>query len=348
MARTDAASAPNLHETQEAREPLVAQHAEGQYHGTTATVGRYQNLGNTAHMVSKLARVSSSSAHTIDWQLNLRGGSHRMPDQWGKYFTRSHQSFDMMNEKTAELKALAKAAPKSSDSDDGQEQEKDRDRNAARRYRQQFEDANSDVTTERLLRYRREVSMNQRPDRNANAISITTCRDDPINLRRYPGCEGTQVGQWSHLLSDRRHGHKSRRQMMIDTTWREPPGDSSGGRVTDNRSDGCLVEMLGKKKWSDGYGTTWPSRTPSGTPRGTKRRSAWKSLEGDTHDKPFSQRPPVGDPKLHYLSRMKVLPEGDEATRALRQGKAKRHENEAPEVHTPPAPTPSMSKGPAA
>merc|ERR1719362_280195 len=56
----------------EGREPQAAEHPDGQYLATSATVGRYQNVGHTAHMVH-----GASGPHSLDWQLNLRDGMHR-------------------------------------------------------------------------------------------------------------------------------------------------------------------------------------------------------------------------------------------------------------------------------
>mmetsp|Transcript_45750 Transcript_45750/g.98747 ORF Transcript_45750/g.98747 Transcript_45750/m.98747 type:complete len:323 (-) Transcript_45750:41-1009(-) len=140
----------------------------------------------------------------------------------------------------------------------------------------------------------------RRPDRRSGALPCETIRDDPISFRRWPGCEGTSAGQWEHLLSDHSRGHKARRQIQHETTLREHPGDESGARICDNRSDGCLVEMLGKKRQYD-----------------------------ITHHEPLARR--GGDPRLHHKYNMHPLPQQDEEVRALRMYKQQRHPNEAGE-----------------
>ena len=48
-------------------------------------------------------RVSSGGIQEINFQLNLRGGMNKKPDQkWKRYFQRSHQSFDKAPENFAE------------------------------------------------------------------------------------------------------------------------------------------------------------------------------------------------------------------------------------------------------
>mmetsp|Transcript_47960 Transcript_47960/g.104338 ORF Transcript_47960/g.104338 Transcript_47960/m.104338 type:complete len:326 (-) Transcript_47960:137-1114(-) len=237
--------------------PLAPEHPDGRYHSSTQTVGRYQNFGDTSHMLTGLARVSSSSAHGIDWQLNLRDGYHQKPDEkWRRHFTRQQPSFDVMQ---------ANCGP-------GNENYK-----------------KSKITPQ-----------DRRPDRRQGAISIESIRDDPISFHRLPGCEGAQAGLWEHLLSDRRYGPKARRQIQHESTMREMPGDPNGARITDNRNDGCIVEMLGKKRWV-----------------------------GHKSHEPLAARPPLGDPRLHYLSQMRPLPEADEENRRLRKSKQPRTDGES-------------------
>jgi len=262
-------SMPNLSEGSERqREPLAPEHQDGPYHGEGETVGRYQNLGNSAHMLrGSQARLSSGKAHSMDWQLNLRDGLHRSEFQgtrWRRHYARPQQSFDMM-----------------------------------------AENCNADNTD-----YQRcEVTpQDRRPDRRSGAISCATNRDDPISFRRFPGCEGTQAGQWSHLIDDRRYGHKARRQIQHETTLREYPKDNNGARIQDSRSDGCLVEMMGKKKW-----------------------------QAASHHEPLAQRLPHGDAKLYHLSNSRLLPEQDETSRALRMNKTVRTDANLPEGHQPKA-----------
>lgn len=146
----------------------------------------------------------------------------------------------------------------------------------------------------------------RRPDRRMGAISIETIRDDPISFRRNPGCEGTQVGQWEHLITCRRYGHKARRQLGHETTLRQHPDDSNGAKVDDTRSDGCVVEMLGKKKWT---GHTSPDFM-----------SAHPSLGGDV--------------KLYHLSRHRIQHEPDEDNRELRKNKQPRTDANISYKHT--------------
>jgi len=142
----------------------------------------------------------------------------------------------------------------------------------------------------------------RRPDRSASAINIATIRDDPISFKRWAGCEGTHVGQWRHLIEDTSRGYKSRRVLQHETTYREQPSDTNGARINDNRSDGCIVEMLGKKRWA-----------------------AAKSHE------PFCQKLPHGDPKLYHLSNQRILAEQDEENRQIRMSRHPRSDNNIPE-----------------
>jgi len=261
------ASAPNLTESAPKHaEPLAPAHPDGPYHSEGETVGRYQNMGNTAHMVGGLTRVSSGAAHTVDWQLNLRDGLHRTEhgpeNRWRRHYARSHQSFDMMKENCSQTNE---------------------------------EYQRSHITPQ-----------DRRPDRRSGAISIETIRDDPISFKRFEGCEGTHVGQWRHLIDHRRFGHKSRRQMKYETTLRENPDDPNGARLQDNRSDGCLVEMLGKKRF-----------------------------QGATHHEPYASRLPQGDPRLYHLYNQRTLPSADEQIRMLRMQKAPRRDAGIPDVHQP-------------
>jgi len=246
------ASAPTLH-TSEVREgrrtdPQAAGHSDGPYQTSNGTVGRYQNVGNTHHLLGKLARVSSGTQN-IDWTLNLRDGLHQQPEvKWRRYFTRPQQSFDMMKENCA--------------SDNAAYQK-------------------SAVTPH-----------DRRPDLFTGSISIGTIRSDPISFKRMHGCEGTNVSQWRHLIDDRSHGLKSRRQLAFETTLREDPRDPNGARICDNRSDGCITEMLGKKQWV-----------------------------GSRSHEPLAQDPPEGDPKLHHLSKLRIIPVEDEENRYLRMSR---------------------------
>ena len=69
-------------------------------------------------------------------------------------------------------------------------------------------------------------------------------------MARWPGCEGTALNTWEHLVSDKKYGHKSRGQIKWETTLREEPNWDFGAKLCDNRSSGNISEFLGKKKWN--------------------------------------------------------------------------------------------------
>lgn len=252
-------SQPSLHTAAREvpkRDPLVSEHEEGVYQGSTGTMGKYQNFGSVKHLVDKL------SPNELDWTLNLRAGLHGMEGtdaKWRRHFQRPQQSFDMMKENC---------------SLDNKEYQ------------------TSIITPQ-----------DRRPDRRMGAIAIANLREDPTSLRRWPGCEGTNVASWRHLVEDRRRGYKTRQVLKAETTMREDYSDTNGARVTDNRNDGCIVEMLGKKRWN-----------------------------GAVSHEPLAARPPKGDPKLHYLSQMKILPEPNEQNRQVRMSKQPRTDKDIPEV----------------
>lgn len=261
-------SAPSLltSELQARSKKDVKEHPDGLYHSTTATMGKYQNFAGTVHMLHNLTRVSSGSAHQIDWQLNLRDGYHQKgpgnpDDKWRRHHTRPQQSFDMMAENCAA--------------------------------------ANQAYQTSHI------TPQDRRPDRRTGAISIECIRDEPMNFRRNPGCEGTEVGQWEHLIQDRRYGHKARRQLGHETTLRTDPDDPNGARIDDTRSSGCIVEMLGKKKWM-----------------------------GHVSPDFMSAEPPEGDTKLYHMSRMRIQHEPDEDNRQLRMNKQTRTDANISYKHT--------------
>jgi len=269
-------SLPELHTAERhegrKREPLVSEHEDGPYHGTTQTIEKYQNFANTSHFLTKMTRVSSGDSAGVDWMVNLREGLHSRPediilrkdkppsDGWRRYFTRPQQSFDMMKENCA----------------------KDND----------------------LYQKSKTTPQDRRPDRLSNAIAISTMRDDKMSFRRFAGCEGTNVQQWRHLIEDRQHGHKGKRQLQHETTHREYPGDPNGAKIKDNRSEGCITEMLGKKKWF-----------------------------GHVSYEPLAARPPAGDPKLHHLSRRFIHSEADEDNRKIRMSKHPRTDDNITEEH---------------
>lgn len=264
------ASLPNLSEAREVkRDPLVAEHHDGPYRGHNDTVGKYQNFAETQHMCRGLVRVSSGGAAEIDFQLNLRSGQHtKVDDKWPVEPGHWRRYFTRPQQSFDMMKdncSLLNEAYKT-----------------------------SGITPQ-----------DRRIDRRSGALPIEQIRADPMSFRRNAGCEGSQVGLWEHLITDRRHGHKARRQLAHETTMRlGNPKDPSGGKITDNRTDSCIVEMLGKKKWSGGV----------------------------SHE-PLAARPPVGDPKLHHLSRMRILPERDEEDRKRRMTKQPRTDDDIPEGH---------------
>jgi len=267
------------------REPLIAEHADGAYYAATDdSVGRYQNMGENSHMLRGLTRVSSGGAHSIDWQLNLRDDTNK---SWNRNFGRQHQSFDMMTEN------------------------KEIEKNAPNELKQEHK-----TVGEHRCRHRIDPRMSivRRPDRQAGAVCLSTSREENYRTRRWAGCEGTQVGQWRHLIEDRRFGHKSRSQLQHETTLREQPGETKGSRICDNRSDGCLVEMMGNKSWIGS-----------------------KSLD------PFASQPPEGEPKLHHLSKTRLLPERNEDKRQLRMSKHPRKDDGIPETHQEKPPLPSFA-----
>lgn len=169
----------------------------------------------------------------------------------------------------------------------------------------------------------------RRLDRLASAISHGSCREETISFRRSEGCEGTQVGQWRHLIDDKSRGHKHKRQMAYETTLRCYPGDSNGARIADNRSDGCLVEMLGKKKWSD---TKYERRVSAS---GNINRDSNVCVASGMEDNAGPARPDDGgDAKMHHLSRSRhILPDRDEKDRGLRKTKQERKDKDISEVH---------------
>lgn len=219
------------------REPLTSKPAEGPYQTDTETVGRYQNLGNTAHL------VRACSQGTLDWQLNLRDGLHRSTGRQQNAGNESHTP--------------AQITPQ-----------------------------------------------DRRLDRRTSGLFSVPIRDEPMIWRR--SCEGLNLGQWGHLVADSRYGNKSRLQLQQETTLRDCPSDTRHARITDNRSDACIVEMMGKKKWHNA-----------------------------THHDPLAQRGPLGDPKLYHVRNLRTLPEEDETNRQLRIRRHTRIDAEQSETRPP-------------
>lgn len=250
------------------REPLAMQHPEGPYHGETKTLGRYQNYAATSHLIEGLTRVSSGSANGVDWMLNLRNGLHGSEH---KPETSTWRRYFTRPQVSFDMT------------------------------KENCSSGNSEFVKSKI------TPQDRRPDRNSGAISIGTIRDDPISFRRWPGCEGTNVGQWRHLIEDTSKGRKSKRHLQAETTMRQDPTLQNCAQITDVRSDGCLVEMLGKKKWND-----------------------------SVHYDSLSHRPiDGGDPKLYHLAQLRPLAEQNEAIRKLRVKKIVRTDVNIPEARVP-------------
>lgn len=205
--------------------------AEGTYLEDSATCGRYHNVAVAAHMLTHLVRRSSGAAHSVDWQLHLRGADHHKKGGggWRRNFTRPAQSFDTLKENHEDEVYMA------------------------------------------AFRSAATTPVEKQRDRRKAALPIASIRDDwpldegagPLagNFQRAHGCEGTNVGKWAHLI--RRPG-VHRAVLGHETTLRDqrlalPCQKVAGGAVvlssrsatplSDNRSDACIVEMLGRKTW---------------------------------------------------------------------------------------------------
>lgn len=264
-----AASMPNLTEIDESRkrEPLAPEHPDGRYRDGKAITGHHQRYQNFA-----------STQHMCQSLLRVSSGSAPTIDwqcnlrgglhgnEFDTKWRRHHARPQQSFDMMQENCSAANDAYQ-----------------------------NSQITPQ-----------DRRPDRRSGALSIATIRDDPISFRRWAGCEGTQVGQWVHLIEDHSRGHKTRRQIQHETTMRENPNDPNGARICDNRSDGCIVEMLGKKKWT-----------------------------GAKSSDPLAARFPNGDPKLYHLSQMRIVPEADEENRERRKSKQPRTDANIPATYSP-------------
>jgi len=137
-------------------------------------------------------------------------------------------------------------------------------------------------------------------ERNQSSLPMATLRDTPLKLDIWPGCEGTALNTWEALVSDKKHGHKSRDSIKWETTLREKEGylKNLGSRLQNNRSEGCISEFLGKKK-GPGYGA-FP-------------------VENELA-KPYREG---GDPKLNVIQPMH-LGEKDDRVLQLRRNKQER------------------------
>eukprot|EP00435_Cladocopium_sp_Y103_P060341 s945_g22.t1 len=234
------------------REEDAGGHPEGPYGDGSDSFGNYNNFANAAHMLCRLVRLSSGSRpHTVDWQLNLRGGAGRKPEEgWRRYFTRKQASFD----------AIARNCTPENEA------------------------------------YKRRLGtpFDHSFDRNLGAIKCATIRDVPLSFERAKGCEGAQAGQWRHIFQAKPAA--TRPQLKHLTSLREMPGQHPGMTISDNRSDTCWVEMLGKKRW-----------------------------ENCQPENPLERHPREGgDVKLHHLYYLKVRPEPDDEARTVRTTKTPR------------------------
>jgi len=232
---------------------------DGQYLASTKTCGRYSNVGSCAHMLKNLVRLSSGAVHSIDWQLGLRGSDHHKsckadsaPAGWRRHFARPAQSFDGLRERK------------------------------------------EDPHLQELYRSSQGTPVDRRPDRNKAAIGIASIREVPDSFDREPGCEGAQVGQWEFMIKEK---SRQRSSIMHQTTLRDPAipeakrkaKENSVVPLGDNRSDVCIMEMMGKKKW-------YSSRSSN----------------------PRAAPPPDGDARMHHLSILRVQPEPDDQITRLR------------------------------
>jgi len=177
-----------------------------------------QTFGNTAtsgHMLRRIGdpvqttNIRPQCKEQVCWQMNLRNSAPtemgRFDNKpWRRFHTKGYVSFDRMGEN---IKQEIYAG-------DGPTPE-----------------------------HKHITPQDRRPDRSNSALPIATLRDgsdyciEGVRTKmRYPGCEGTALQNWRHLI----HPGKVRDMIKFECTLHEMP---------DNRSDACLVDMLGKKKW---------------------------------------------------------------------------------------------------
>mmetsp|Transcript_7056 Transcript_7056/g.13277 ORF Transcript_7056/g.13277 Transcript_7056/m.13277 type:complete len:333 (-) Transcript_7056:55-1053(-) len=264
-----AASMPNLHTADIAesrkREPLAPGHPDGPFHCESETLEKYQNLSGTCHMTgSKFNGLTRVSS----------GATHSI-------------NWQCNLRDGAHIKYSASKWK----------------RHYARP-QQSFDMLKENCSPENVAYQNSQVTPHDRRiDRRHAALPHATIRDDPISFKRWAGCEGTSVGAWRHLIEDRSRGYKARRQLQYECTLRENPEDPNGARIMDNRSDGCIMEMSGKKKW----------------------------LGATSHDHLVAHWP-HGDAKLYHLSQTRLLPEADEENRALRMSRHPRTDALIPET----------------
>lgn len=269
-----AASVPSFHDVRQKNYATTDEHQEGPYQTIykrdpetkemvpapeeEQTNEKYYNYNDTRHILDNRVsmRVSSGNTENVGWTLNLRGGLQNKPDKQWKRYFT----------KPHKSFDMAKETLKSDE----------------------YRDMNTSVR----------LAANQKFERNQNALPIETIRDQPIVFYRWPGCEGTALNTWHDLANDKKHGHKSRMNIKWETTLREKEGylENLGSRLTDNRSEGCVTEMLGKKRWHF-------ASNPEVNPRGC--------------DAKF-------DSKLYHLNNFDFMPEADEETLEKRRHKQPR------------------------
>ncbi|KAF4675419.1 hypothetical protein FOL46_001713 [Perkinsus olseni] len=136
------------------------------------------------------------------------------------------------------------------------------------------------------------------PDRRMGALPIRYIREDlPYDSVRYPGCEGTGLQNWRHLI----HRGKTRTMLRHETTLRGYP---------DSRSDECISDFLGKKRWH--FARTRDHVTEIDS---KLKYLSTHSIQSEPRDTPLSRSNRLGGPILingdEPLGQLKV--EGNES-----------------------------------
>ncbi|KAF4732896.1 hypothetical protein FOZ63_030105, partial [Perkinsus olseni] len=136
------------------------------------------------------------------------------------------------------------------------------------------------------------------PDRRMGALPIRYIREDlPYDSVRYPGCEGTGLQNWRHLI----HRGKTRTMLRHETTLRGYP---------DNRSNECISDFLGKKRWH--FARTRDHVTEIDS---KLKYLSTNSIQSEPRDTPLSRSNRLGGPILINGDEPLVLPkvEGNES-----------------------------------
>jgi len=128
--------------------------------------------------------------------------------------------------------------------------------------------------------------VDRRLDPKNTSLGLASIREFDDSFHREHGCEGANAGKWQHIIKT---PGGTRKQMMHATSLRDAVKDNRVVPFGDNRSDICIVEMMGKKRWFNS-------------------RSA----------NPRAAPPPVGDARMHHLSVLHVEAEPDDNVRRLR------------------------------